>query len=217
LFITTEDLIRHHRYIEIRTEEKMKMPIRISNKAQLTGIIILFAGVALLAFTFVNAFLFLQEPLGIMATSDLAMVFGEALGPLIQACIRLMYLGIMGWIGSLLTIRGIPLMIHKPIPVTAPTVSAQARQQPQPEKQPKPTPQPKPTAQPPSEPQPTPAPQPQQQPTPTAQPQSTPQQSKPEPQPSSPVPQEQTPQLTPEPKQEEPKAVLIPPENQREE
>jgi len=195
------------------------MPIDIANKPQLTGIIILFTGVALLAFTFINAFLFLQEPLGIIATSDLARVFGEALGPLIQACIRLMYLGIMGWIGSLLTIRGIPLITHKPLPVAAPTVPAQAKPQlqPRPIKQPKPTPQLKPTAQPPSEPQPKPAPQPQQQPTPTTQPQPALQQVKPRPQPQPQAPQEQTTQPTPEPKQEEPKVILIPPENQREE
>ena len=70
------------------------MPIHTSSKPQLTGITILFAGVALLAFTFINAYFFLQEPLGMIATGDLARVFGDALAPLIQACIRLMYLGI---------------------------------------------------------------------------------------------------------------------------
>jgi len=189
------------------------MPIRISNKPQLTGIIILFAGVVLLAFTFVNAFLFLQEPLGIVTTGDLARVFGDALAPLIQACVRLMYLGIMGWIGSLLTIRGIPLVTYKPVPVAAPIVAAQAKQQPQPVKQPQPTPQPK--LQPKPQPQlvPKPAPQPQMQP--TSQPVTH--QSELEPQSLAPVPQEQTPQPITEPKQEEPKAVLIPPETQREE
>lgn len=75
--------------------------------------LILFVGVALLAFTFINAYLFLQEPLRIIATSDLAEVFGDALAPLIQACVRLMYLGVMGWISSLLTVRSIPLITHK--------------------------------------------------------------------------------------------------------
>jgi hypothetical protein len=86
------------------------MPVRIENRPQVTGIAILFAGVALLVFTFINAFLFLLEPLSIVASADLAQVFGEALAPLIQSCVRLMYLGIMGWIGSLLTVRGIPLV-----------------------------------------------------------------------------------------------------------
>ncbi|MCK4498117.1 hypothetical protein KAU25_02850 [Candidatus Bathyarchaeota archaeon] len=84
-----------------------------SNKPQTTGIIILFVGVALLVFTFMNAFLFLQRPLSIVASSNLAQIFGDALAPLIQACIHLMYLGIMGWIGSLLTMRSIPLVRQK--------------------------------------------------------------------------------------------------------
>jgi len=127
------------------------MPMSITNRPQLTGIVILFAGVILLAFTFLNAFLFLQEPLGMIATGDLARVFGDALAPLIQACIRLMYLGIMGWVGSLLTVRGIPLITHKQVIVTVPAAAPQAKRQPQPTKQPIPTPppreQPKPISQ----------------------------------------------------------------------
>ncbi|MCW3985077.1 MAG: hypothetical protein NWE91_01515 [Candidatus Bathyarchaeota archaeon] len=165
------------------------MPIIIANKPQLTGIIILFVGVALLAFTFINAFLFLQEPFSIIASGDLARVFGDALAPLIQACIRLMYLGIMGWIGSLLTVRGIPLVIHKHVPIAVPAAATQAKPQPESLKQLKPqlmaTPQPQP--------KPAPAPKPQ------------------------PAPQAQTYQSTPQPVQKEPQAMFIPPENQREE
>jgi hypothetical protein len=175
------------------------MPINIANKPQLTGILILAIGVTLLAFTFINAFLFLQEPLSILATGDLGRVFGEALAPLIQACIRLMYLGIMGWIGSMLTVRGIPLVTHRHIPVApaqTQTVSAQQRQtQPQPQV---PT-QPKAPA------------------TTVEQPKQVPQQLKTEP-PQQPQPTNVQPaQPTPQPVQEEPKAILIPPENQREE
>ena len=165
------------------------MPIRIRNKPQITGILVLFVGVALLAFTFINAFMFLQEPVSIIAAADLAMVFGEALAPLIQACIRLMYLGIMGWIGSLLTIRGIPLVTQKTIPLAAPIAESQHKPVPKPEKVTQ-----------------SPAPKPKQTtsthanitaPSPNSQPNKT--------------------QLIPEPKQEEPKAILIPPSNQKEE
>ncbi|UCD96495.1 MAG: hypothetical protein JSV35_00110 [Candidatus Bathyarchaeota archaeon] len=89
------------------------MRLGVSNKPQTTGIIILFVGVALLVFTFLNAFLFLQRPVSIIASSDLARIFGDAMAPLIQACIHLMYLGVMGWIGSLLTLRSIPLVKQK--------------------------------------------------------------------------------------------------------
>jgi hypothetical protein len=165
------------------------MPIRIRNKPQITGILVLFVGVALLAFTFINAFMFLQEPVSIIAAADLAMVFGEALAPLIQACIRLMYLGIMGWIGSLLTVRGIPLVTQKTIPLAAPIA----------ESQPKPVPKPEKVTQPP-------APKPKQ--TTSTQAKNT--------APSLNSQPNKT-QLIPEPKQEEPRAILIPPSNQKEE
>lgn len=71
---------------------------------------VLLVGVILLAFTFLNAYWFLQEDFSIIATSGLVDLFGEALGPLIEACIRMMYLGIMGWIGSIITIRGVQLL-----------------------------------------------------------------------------------------------------------
>lgn len=166
------------------------MPLNIRNKPQLTGIIVLFVGVALLAFTFINAFLFLQEPVGILASADLAQVFGEALAPLIQACIRLMYLGIMGWIGSLLTVRGIPLVTQKTAPITTETRTTQPKPQPKTPQQEKVSPRPSPE--------------------PVASPQTSVQ-----PHPET-LPPPKT-QLIPEPKRDEPEAILITPENQREE
>jgi hypothetical protein len=167
------------------------MPLNIRNKPQLTGIIVLFMGVALLAFTFINAFLFLQEPVGILASADLAQVFGEALAPLIQACIRLMYLGIMGWIGSLLTVRGIPLVTQKTASITTETRTTQPKPQPkiQPQQE-KVSPKPSPESA------------------------VSPQTDLPSHAESLPPPKTQ---LIPEPKREEPEAILITPENQREE
>ncbi len=177
------------------------MPISVHNKPQFTGIIILSIGVALLTFTFVNAFLFLQEPLSMIATGDLARVFGDALAPLIQACIRLMYLGIMGWIGSMLTVRGIPLVTHRPA-LVAPALS-QAQLAPVEQPQPQITPHPKV--------QPAVQVQTKQQASQQHQPEAKPPQ---QPQ----TPQTQSPQPKPvAPEQEEPKAILIPPENQKEE
>jgi len=76
----------------------------------MSGIAILFAGVAFLAFTFLNAYWFLTESLNVVASSDLINAFGEALSPLISTCIRVMYLGVMGWIGSILMVRGISII-----------------------------------------------------------------------------------------------------------
>jgi len=80
------------------------------DKAEISAYTVLFIGVALLVLTFINAYLFLKEQLRILAAPDLIAVFGETLVPLIEACIRVMYLGVMGWIGSIITIRGVQLL-----------------------------------------------------------------------------------------------------------
>ena len=64
-------------------------------KAEISGLIILFIGVALLLFTFLNAYWFLTREIGLISTGDLVEAFGESLAPLIATCIRIMYLGIM--------------------------------------------------------------------------------------------------------------------------
>jgi hypothetical protein len=80
------------------------------DKVEISGIAVLFIGVALLMFAFFNAYAFLTGQLGIMASQDILQAFGQALAPLIEAIIRILYLGIMGWIGSILTIRGVQLL-----------------------------------------------------------------------------------------------------------
>jgi len=80
------------------------------DKIAVSGIAVLMIGVALLVFTFVSAHGFLTQSLLIIASEDLVRTFGEALAPLIATCIRVMYLGVMGWVGSLLTIRGVTII-----------------------------------------------------------------------------------------------------------
>lgn len=80
------------------------------DKVEISGLAVLFIGVILLIFAFFNAYGFLIGQLEIIASQDILEAFGEALAPLIVACIRILYLGIMGWIGSILTIRGIQLL-----------------------------------------------------------------------------------------------------------
>jgi hypothetical protein len=104
------------------------------DKVGLSGITVLLIGVALLIFTFVSAYEFLTQNLSIIASEDLVRTFGEALAPLIATCIRIMYLGIMGWIGSLLTIRGITIIAHLPETSVATAQKTEAGQQPQPQK-----------------------------------------------------------------------------------
>ncbi|MEM3577994.1 MAG: hypothetical protein QXX51_06005 [Candidatus Bathyarchaeia archaeon] len=83
------------------------------DKITISGIIVLMIGVALLIFTFLSAWGFLTQSIQILP-GDFTQMFGEALGPLIATCIRIMYLGVMGWIGSLVTIRGVTLLTSAP-------------------------------------------------------------------------------------------------------
>jgi hypothetical protein len=84
------------------------------DKIALSGIAVLGIGVALLIFTFISAYGFLTQNLSIIASEDLVQTFGEALAPLIVTCIHIMYLGVMGWIGSLITIRGVTIIVNVP-------------------------------------------------------------------------------------------------------
>jgi len=105
------------------------------DKIALSGITVLMIGVALLIFTFVSAYGFLTRSLSIIASADLVRTFGEAMAPLIETCIHIMYLGVMGWVGSLLTIRGVTIIAHAPkIPEVAPRKQVVAKPVPQKEK-----------------------------------------------------------------------------------
>jgi len=92
------------------------------DKVAVSGITVLMVGVALLVFTFISAFGFLTQTLSVIASEDLVATFGQALAPLITTCIHIMYLGVMGWVGSLLTIRGVTIIAHTPQP--QPTMTA---------------------------------------------------------------------------------------------
>jgi predicted lipid-binding transport protein (Tim44 family) len=103
-------------------------------KIAISGITVLCIGVALLIFTFFSAYGFLTADLSPISTQDLVQTFGESLGPLIAAAIHIMYLGVMGWIASLITIRGVTIMINAPKAGTGVPQAPQAPQQkPQPQ------------------------------------------------------------------------------------
>jgi len=84
------------------------------DRIKISGYIVLFIGVALLLFTFATAYQFLIGVTEIGASPDLMDLFGEALAPLIMYAIRALFLGIMGWIGSILTRRGIQTLTLAP-------------------------------------------------------------------------------------------------------
>ena len=80
------------------------------DRNEVLAYVILFIGVGLLVFTFVSAYSLLAGFVTIDPIQGLVEQFGEVLAPLIETCIRIMYLGIMGWIGSILTVRGIQFL-----------------------------------------------------------------------------------------------------------
>jgi len=102
---------------------------KFRDKIALSGITVLCIGVALLMFTFFSAYGLLTADLSPISTQDLVQTFGEALGPLIAAAIHIMYLGVMGWIASLITIRGVTIMTH--VPQTPQTPQQKPQPQPQ--------------------------------------------------------------------------------------
>ena len=125
----SEDLILH---FSIPLNGARAMLKNFRDKIALSGLAVLMIGVALLIFTFISSYGFLTQTLSIIASEDLVQTFVEALAPLIATSIRVMYLGVMGWIGSLLTIRGVTIIAHAPqMPKAAPQKQAVAKSTPQ--------------------------------------------------------------------------------------
>ena len=97
-------------------------------KVEVSGLVVLFVGVILLAATFYSAFMFLVGDITILTSVDLAELFGNALAPLIKAIIHILYLGIMGWVGSILTIRAVQLLKKEKAPLTQSQPKPETRQ-----------------------------------------------------------------------------------------
>jgi len=80
--------------------------------SETSGIAILLTGNALLSVTFIIACIHLQGNINVLPVPSLMASFGEALSPLVEAAIRLLYLGVMGWIASTVTAKGITLLLQ---------------------------------------------------------------------------------------------------------
>ena len=80
-----------------------------------SGITVLLIGVALLSITFIIACIHLLEGITVLPVPSLDASFGDALSPLIEAAIRALYLGLMGWIASKVTAKGLNILLtaHK--------------------------------------------------------------------------------------------------------
>jgi uncharacterized membrane protein len=105
-------------------------------KPELVAYILMIVGLMLLIFTFIMAYIMLIADTGILPALNLSEALGEILGPIAEAIIRIMYLGIMGWIGSIATMRGIQLYKEsKPTKQQAPQATqTKAEEETKPEK-----------------------------------------------------------------------------------
>jgi hypothetical protein len=80
--------------------------------SETSGITILLTGIALLSITFIIACIHLQGDIDVLPVPSLMASFGEALSPLLEAAIRVLYLGLMGWIASKVTAKGITVLMR---------------------------------------------------------------------------------------------------------
>ena len=79
--------------------------MRVS-KSGATGLIVTAVGVALLLFTFYNAYLIFTQYLSLMLSSD----FLASVNEILLAAIRAMFLAVMAWVGSILLLRGVDFL-----------------------------------------------------------------------------------------------------------
>ena len=84
------------------------MPFSIRNRDAFYAAVLLF-GLVLLGFTFVQAYLFLLGNVQITGT-EFTDVFSSSMKALITVCIKVIYLCVMGWVGALVTSRGVTLL-----------------------------------------------------------------------------------------------------------
>ena len=79
--------------------------------SETSGVTILIAGISLLSVTFIIACIHLHGGINVLPVPSLMSSFGEALSPLIEAAIRVLYLGVMGWIASTVIAKGITILL----------------------------------------------------------------------------------------------------------
>ena len=80
--------------------------------SETSGIAILLAGIALLLTTFVIASIHLQGDINVLPVPSFLSSFGKAFSPLVEASIRVLYLGIMGWIATTVTAKGLNVLLQ---------------------------------------------------------------------------------------------------------
>jgi len=76
------------------------------------GVTILLVGIVLLLITFIVACIHLYGEISVLPVPSLMASLGEGFSPLIEAAIRVMYLGLMGWIASIVIAKGLAALLR---------------------------------------------------------------------------------------------------------
>lgn len=99
--------MRHCYTVGLRDGAKLRKKI-----SETSGVTILLVGIALLLITFVVACIHLYGDINVLPVPSLMASFGEGLSPLIEAAIRVLYLGLMGWIASIVIAKGVTALLQ---------------------------------------------------------------------------------------------------------
>jgi hypothetical protein len=84
--------------------------------SETSGITILLIGLALLLVTFTIGSIHLHGEINVLPVPSLMASLGEALSPLLEATIRIIYLAVMGWIAFTVTAKGITMLYQSKLP-----------------------------------------------------------------------------------------------------
>jgi hypothetical protein len=82
----------------------------LNSRPGIFGLISSVLGIVLLLFTFVIGYILLRNQVGGIVTTTTTAGLTTAMGTLLDAAVAALFLGIMGWVGSLLLLRGIEFM-----------------------------------------------------------------------------------------------------------
>ena len=78
--------------------------------SKIVGYAVLGAGIALIVASFAYALLFMLSFPPIPSSPNVAEAIGLAVAPLMNACVKVLFLGVMVWAGSIVSARGISLI-----------------------------------------------------------------------------------------------------------
>jgi len=92
--------------------------------AKVSGVALMFIGLGLLIFTFWMAYILLTEALRIVpwvfGEETITEMFGRVMGPIVRVTVSAVFLGIMGWVGSILVGKGVDAFKKAPVVKKAP-------------------------------------------------------------------------------------------------